>query len=55
LTLRILTLTDDEKRELSADGRARRLLERTEALAPHQLLGLHGALRRPRPAGEGTP
>src|SRR3954454_17507673 len=33
LTLRILTLTEEERREMSAvDGRARALLERTEAL-----------------------
>ena len=50
LTLRILTLTEDEKREMSAvDGRARALLERTEALAREQLLGLHGAVRGLRP------
>jgi hypothetical protein len=54
LTLRILTLTDDEKRELcAADERARGLLERTAGLSPHQLLGMHGALRRPQQAGEG--
>jgi hypothetical protein len=48
LTLRILTLTADEKRELAAaDPRARALLERTEALDAEALLKLHGALRRP--------
>jgi hypothetical protein len=46
LTLRILTLTDDEKREMcAADEWARRLLERTEALAREQLLELHGTVR----------
>jgi hydrogenase maturation protease len=50
LTLRILTLTDEEKREMcAADKRARALLERTEALAREQLLGLHGAVRSLRP------
>ncbi len=50
LTLRILTLTDEEKRELcAADERARRMLERTEALAREQLLGLHGTVRTLRP------
>ena len=44
LTLRIMTLTEEEKREVrAADGRARALLERTEALAADQLRGLHGA------------
>lgn len=48
LTLRILTLTDDEKREAAAaDPRVRALLERTEALTGEDLLRLHGALRRP--------
>jgi hydrogenase maturation protease len=46
LTLRILTLTEAEKEEVAAvDERARALLERTEALAREQLLGLHGTLR----------
>ncbi|MBI1914785.1 MAG: hypothetical protein HYS12_08615 [Planctomycetes bacterium] len=49
LTLRILTLTEDEKREMAADERTRRLLERTEALGRNQLLGLHGAVRGLRP------
>jgi hypothetical protein len=53
LTLRILTLTDDEKRAVSAlDGRGKALLERTEALAREQLMGLHGSFRGLRPAGE---
>jgi hypothetical protein len=50
LTLRILTLTDEEKRAMAAvDGRARAVLERTEALAQDRLLGLHGAVRGLRP------
>ena len=52
LTLRVLTLTDEEKREMrEGDERARQILERTEALAPEQLMKLHGALRSLRPAG----
>ena len=48
LTLRILTMTDEEKREMVAvDERARALLERTEALGPEQLARLHGVLRNP--------
>jgi hydrogenase maturation protease len=51
LTLRILTLTDEEKRAAAAlDGRARDLLARTEALAREQLLGLHGTIRGLGPA-----
>jgi hypothetical protein len=50
LTLRILTLTDDEKRSMAAlDDRGRALLERTEALAREQLMGLHGTLRAVHP------
>jgi len=46
LTLRILTLTDEEKREMAAaDPRGRALLERCEALTPEQLGKLHGSLR----------
>lgn len=54
LTLRILTLTDDERREvLAGDPRARALLERTEALGPAALMALHGARRSPSGAGPG--
>jgi hypothetical protein len=46
LSLRILTLTDEEKRQMrEAHPRARALLERTEALTPEQLMALHGTLR----------
>jgi hypothetical protein len=55
LTLRILAMTDAEKREMaSADAHARAILERSEALGAEGLRRLHGALRRPRPA-EGGP
>ncbi len=48
LTLRILGMTDEEKREMAvADVRARALLERTEALSAPQMERLHGALRDP--------
>jgi hydrogenase maturation protease len=51
LTLRIITLTDDEKDAMAAvDGRARALLARTERSARDQLLALHGTLRDHRPA-----
>jgi hydrogenase maturation protease len=50
LTLRILTMTDEEKRQAAAvDDRARDLLARTEALAREQLAALHGTVRGMRP------
>lgn len=56
LTLRILTLTDAERREMiAADDRGRALLERTDALDGEQLMRLHGTLRGLRHLGEGTP
>jgi hypothetical protein len=46
LTLRVLTLTDAEKQEMrSGDPRARKILERTEALTPDSLLKAHGVVR----------
>jgi hydrogenase maturation protease len=46
LTLRVLTLTDDEKREMrSGDLRAKQVLERTEALPWEHLARVHGAIR----------
>lgn len=54
LTLRILTLTDDEKRTMAAvDERARALLARTEALGAEELMRLHGAVRSLRPSDAG--
>ena len=56
LILRILTMTEEEKRDMAAvDPRARALLERTEGLSPAELSRLHGALRNPRhPSSEGA-
>ncbi len=46
LTLRVMTLTDDEKREMrGGDERARLILERTETMPVEQLMKLHGAVR----------
>ena len=46
LSLRILALTDEEKREIRrSDPRARELLERVETLGPEALMKLHGAMR----------
>jgi hypothetical protein len=56
LTLSVLTLTDEEKREMrESDPRGREILERTEALTPEQMLRLHASVRslqtlRPRDA-----
>lgn len=46
LSLRILTLTDEEKAEIRrTDDRARELLERTEGIPEEQFMKLHGVLR----------
>jgi hypothetical protein len=46
LTLRIMTLTEEEKREMrGADDRARQILERTETLPIEQLMKMHGAMK----------
>jgi hydrogenase maturation protease len=51
LALRILTLTDEEKRAMAAlDERTGALLARTETLAREQMLGLHGTVRDVRPS-----
>jgi hydrogenase maturation protease len=51
LTLRILTMTDQEKEEMRhADERARGILERTESLPQEHLAKLHGAMRDLHPA-----
>jgi hydrogenase maturation protease len=51
LALRIMTLTDEEKRAMAAvDERAGALLARTEVLAADQMRHLHGAVRSFQPA-----
>jgi hydrogenase maturation protease len=56
LSLRIMTLTDDEKREMSqSDERARQMLERTESMPVEHLMKLHGVLRGLRPLKEEAP
>jgi hydrogenase maturation protease len=53
LTLRIQTLSEDEKREIrSADARTRQLLERADSLEPEMLARLHGAMRTASPTGD---
>ena len=55
LTLRVMTLTDDEKSEMrSADDHVRNLLERTEKSAREQLARTHGAIRSMRPVSENS-
>ncbi|TMD59473.1 MAG: hypothetical protein E6I91_20200 [Chloroflexi bacterium] len=53
LSLRILTLTDEEKEQMRQDERTREILERTEALTPAQFMKLHGTIRDLRPISEG--
>ena len=49
LTLRILAMTDEEKRDMAAlDARARALLERTQALTAADMARLHGTRRELR-------
>jgi len=53
LTLRVMTLTDNEKGEASeADERVRELLRRTEMNAREQLARTHGTIRHMSPARE---
>ncbi|MDB6017375.1 MAG: hypothetical protein JWR19_1864 [Pedosphaera sp.] len=49
LTLRIMTMTEEEKREMRlVDEHARRLLERTEGMGEDHLLKMHGVMRANR-------
>ena len=46
LSLRIMTMTDEEKREARAtDPRARTILDRVDALTPDALSAMHGTMR----------
>lgn len=50
LSLRIMTLTDEEKEEIrNSDERARQILERTENMPAEQFMKLHGSVRSLRP------
>jgi hydrogenase maturation protease len=56
LSLRIMTMTDEEKREMcQSDERARQILARTESLPQEQFMKLHGALRGLRTVKGGMP
>lgn len=53
LTLRVMTLTDEEKEQMrAASNRTRELLQRTEAGAREQLMRTHGTIRSLRPVSE---
>ncbi|HMF76891.1 MAG TPA: hypothetical protein VK604_14620 [Bryobacteraceae bacterium] len=53
LTLRVLTLSEEEKQEVRAgDDRARAILDRTEALPPEAFAKMHGAIRGLRNASK---
>ncbi len=46
LTLRVLTMTDEEKSEMSQiDEQARKILERTESLPEDEFIKMHGIMR----------
>lgn len=48
LTLRVMTMTDDEKAQARAtDPLAAQLIDRCDAMSPEALLNLHGVLRDP--------
>ena len=51
LTLRVMTLTDDEKAQARAtDARAAAIIDRCEQMSPAELQRLHGILREPHAA-----
>jgi len=53
LTLRILTMTEEEKSEARAtDPRAAQILDRSESLSLDEMARMHGALRNPHGAGD---
>jgi hypothetical protein len=53
LTLRVLTLTEEEKAEARAtDPRAAAIIDRCEAMSPEELQQLHGILRNPHALAE---
>ncbi len=53
LSLRIMTLSDEEKEQMRLDEHTREILERTEALTPEQFMKMHGTIRDRRPISEG--
>jgi hypothetical protein len=56
LTLRVMTLTEEEKREARAtDERARQIVERSDTLPPELFERLHGAVRQLAPPAAPAP
>jgi hypothetical protein len=56
LTLRVMTMTDEEKAEARAtDPKAREIIDRCDAMSPEALQQLHGVLRDVEPAAFGDP
>jgi hypothetical protein len=54
LSLRVLTLTEDEQRQMAAaEQQTRALLQRTQSMDTATFDRLHGTLRRRQPAAEG--
>jgi hypothetical protein len=52
LTLRVMTLTDEEKAQARAtDAKAAAIIDRCERMSPTELQRLHGVLRQPHGAG----
>ncbi len=53
LTLRVMTMTDEEKAEMrNVDEQARRILERTETMPTDHLLQMHGTMRNVQASNE---
>jgi len=53
LTLRIMTMTDEEKAAARAtDPLAAQIIDRCDSMSPEAMLDLHGVLRNPHAAGE---
>ncbi|MED5811624.1 hypothetical protein VST63_04570 [Mycolicibacterium sp. 050232] len=53
LTLRIMTMTDEEKAQARAtDARAAAVIDRCDSMSPEAMLNLHGVLRDPHAAAE---
>ena len=51
LTLRVMTMTDDEKAQARAtDPLAARIIDRCDSMSPEAMLDLHGVLRNPHAA-----
>jgi hypothetical protein len=51
LTLRVMTMTDEEKAQARAtDPRAAAIVDRCESMSPEAMLNLHGVLRDPHAA-----